>query len=31
VVIMMLIVAGMDWVFGWLVIFVFGDPSLAVG
>jgi preprotein translocase subunit SecE len=27
VTIMMLIVSGMDWVFGWLVIWVFGDPT----
>ena len=27
VTIMMLIVSGMDWDFGWLVIWVFGDPT----
>ena len=29
VVIMMLLVYGMDYIFSWIVIWVFGDPSLA--
>jgi len=31
VVIMMLIVAGMDFVFSWFVIWLFGDPALSGG
>ena len=27
VIIMMLLVSGMDWVFGWVVVVVFGHPS----
>ena len=27
VAIMMLLVGGMDWVFGWIVVFLFGDPA----
>jgi preprotein translocase subunit SecE len=33
VAIMMALVGGLDWVFGWIVVFLFGDPaaSTAVG
>jgi preprotein translocase subunit SecE len=33
VAIMMAIVGGLDWVFGWIVVFLFGDPaaSTAIG
>jgi preprotein translocase subunit SecE len=27
VIIMMLLVTGLDWVFGWVVVAVFGDPT----
>ena len=29
VIIMMLLVSGLDWVFGWLIVTVFGDPTTA--
>jgi hypothetical protein len=30
---MMALVGGLDWVFGWIVVFLFGDPaaSTAIG
>lgn len=33
VAIMMALVGGLDWVFGWIVVFIFGDPaaSTAIG
>ena len=27
VAIMMALVGGLDWVFGWIVVFIFGDPA----
>jgi preprotein translocase subunit SecE len=31
VAIMMALVGGLDWVFGWIVVFLFGDPAASTG